>query len=249
MESVSAIRNRISRTRGGTIALGIAAAVLAGIVLLVYLNSYRNSVNSSAEPTGVLVAKNLIPKGTSGTIVAEQEFFQVTQLPKDELKVGAIADPAYLAGRVATADIFPGQQLTTAEFSTAASSALTTKISGKQRAVALPVSGARGLVGYVSNGDHVDIYYETGASGGTILGLLASDVLVLSAPQGSAEGSTGDANVVLRATPALAQTFALAQDTGTLWYILRPPAAASATPPRTITSQQLLQLITSQVKR
>ena len=56
-----------------------------------------------------------------------------------------------------------------------------------QRAVAIPVAGARGLVGYVASGDRVDIYYETGSSGGTILGLLAPNVLVMRAP--AADGS------------------------------------------------------------
>ena len=65
----------------------------------------------------MLVAKNLIPKGTSGTVIAEKQLFQAATLSKDDLKVGAISDPAYLNGRVAVADIFPGQQITTADLS------------------------------------------------------------------------------------------------------------------------------------
>ena len=57
------------------------------------------------------------PQGTSGTIIAKKELFQVASLPKDDLKVGAISDPAYLNGRVAAGDIFPGQQITTADLS------------------------------------------------------------------------------------------------------------------------------------
>ena len=153
-----AVKGKIGTSRGWTLALGIGAALLAAILLVVYLNRYRSSVNSENAPTPVLVAKNLIPKGTSGTIIAKKELFQVATLPKDDLKVGAISDPAYLNGRVAAADIFPGQQITTADLSVATTEAVPTSLTGAERAVAIPVDGARGLVGYTAQGDHVDIY-------------------------------------------------------------------------------------------
>ena len=112
-----AIKGRVGSSRGTTLALGIGAAVLAAILLLVYLNRYRSSVDAENAPTPVLVAKNLIAKGTSGTIIAKKELFQAASLPKDDLKVGAISDPGYLNGRVAATDIFPGQQITTADLS------------------------------------------------------------------------------------------------------------------------------------
>ena len=39
-------------------------------------------------------------------------MYAPTTLPQKEVEVGAIADPAYLSGRAAAADIFPGPQLT-----------------------------------------------------------------------------------------------------------------------------------------
>ena len=39
-------------------------------------------------------------------------MYAPTTLPQKEVVVGAIADPAYLSGRAAAADIFPGSQLT-----------------------------------------------------------------------------------------------------------------------------------------
>ena len=115
--SNTSLTSKVTQSRGWTLALGIAAAALAAILLIAYLVQYRASVNSSTELTPVLVAKGLIPKGTSGTVIAEKGLFQAATLPKDDLKVGAISDPAYLNGRVAVADIFPGQQITTADVS------------------------------------------------------------------------------------------------------------------------------------
>ena len=160
--SNTSLTTKVSQSRGWTLALGIGAAALAAILLIAYLVQYRSSVNDSTAPTPVLVAKNLIPKGTSGIVIAEKQLFQAATLAKDDLKVGAISDPAFLNGRVAVADIFPGQQITTADLSAGLTDAIPTQLTGKQRAVAIPVSGARGLVGYVASGDRVDIYYETG---------------------------------------------------------------------------------------
>src|SRR5262245_8746488 len=128
---------RLTSTRRGAIILGVAAAILAGILLVVYLNRYRNSVQGETAPTTVLVARNLVPAGTSGTIMAQKKMFESTTIPQKEVKSGAIVDPAYLNGRVSTEDIFPGQQLTTAVFSTSTTGAVDTKITGRQRAISI----------------------------------------------------------------------------------------------------------------
>ncbi len=140
--SNTSLTSKVQQSRGWTLALGIGAAALAAILLIAYLVQYRSSVNDSTAPTPVLVAKNLIPKGTSGTVIAEKQLFQAATLSKDDLKVGAISDPAYLNGRVAVADIFPGQQITTADLSVGLTDALPTQLTGKQRAVAITVGGS-----------------------------------------------------------------------------------------------------------
>ena len=241
--SNTSLTTKVTQSRGWTLALGIAAAALAAILLIAYLVQYRSSVNDSTAPTPVLVAKNLIPKGTSGTVIAEKQLFQAATLAKDDLKLGAISDPAYLNGRVAVADIFPGQQITTADLSAGLTDAIPTQLTGKQRAVAIPINGARGLVGFVSSGDRVDIYYETAGNGGTVLGLLASNVLVMRAPDGAGTPA------ILRLPAPQAQTMALAADSGTLWFLLRPAGDAKDGPIKAVSTQQLQQLIQSRAKR
>src|SRR4029079_9239121 len=152
------VTSKIGSSKGWTLALGIGAALLAAILLVVYLNRYRSSVDAQNAATPVLVAKNLIPMGTSGTIIAKKELFQVANLPKDDLKVGAISDPAYLNGRIAAGDIFPGQQITTADLSVETTDAIPATLTCVYRGVAIPIDASRGLVGYLAQGDHVDIY-------------------------------------------------------------------------------------------
>ena len=57
---------------------------------------------------GARQANRLIPAGTPGTLVASQSMYTPTTLPQKEVVVGAISDPAYLSGRAAATDIFPG---------------------------------------------------------------------------------------------------------------------------------------------
>lgn len=230
----NAIKKRFGSSRGLTLAIGIGAAVLAGILLLVYLNQYRSSVDSSRKDTPVLVAKNLIPAGTSGTIIADKELYQVATLPKDDLKTGAISDPAYLNGRVAAVDIFPGQQMTTADLSQTTTEAIPTKLTGPQRAFAIPVDATRGLIGYVADGDKVDMYMSLTGPQGNLLTLLAPSIEIMRAPV------AGTNVALIKAPAALAQRIAFASDAGRLWFFLRPAVDAKKTPATTVTIQTLL---------
>ena len=114
MENI--MSSKLFTTRQGTIVLGVVAAVLAAIALLVYLNQYRNSV-TRGQVFQVLVAKSLIPANTSGNIVASTGLYKLENFAKNQVKAGAL-DPATLNGTVALQDINPGQQLTAADFGT-----------------------------------------------------------------------------------------------------------------------------------
>ena len=187
----------------------------------------------------MLVAKGLIPKGTSGTVIAEKGLFQAATLPKDDLKIGAISDPAYLNGRVAVADIFPGQQITTADVSAGLTDAIPTQLSGKQRAVAITIGAVQGLVGYVANGDHVDVYYQTGSSDGAILGLLEPNVT------DHARRQPGDHP---RRRGARAEARPRVRVAGRCGSSSVPPAMQGRPPKRSITSTDLQEQINRQPK-
>jgi Flp pilus assembly protein CpaB len=226
---------RIFKTRGGAVLVGGTAAVLAAILLVAYLHSYRSRVNGGAQPMTVLVAKSLIPRGTSGTLIAQQHLYQVTSVPKDQLKNLAVADPAALSGHVTIADIYPGQQLTGGDFTVASANSLPTQITGARRAIAISVDSTHGVGGQVQSGDHVDIYVGIAAPGaGGVIKLLASNVLVLAAP------ASAGGNIILRVSAPQSAKFAFAADNGKLWLVLRPQAGASQTPPAIVDLGNLL---------
>jgi Flp pilus assembly protein CpaB len=235
-------------TRGGTVVLGGAAALMAAFVLLLYLNQYRNSVVADSEPVTVLVAKKLIEKGMPGDVVGVKGLFEEEKAPKSNLRDGAITDASTLRGRVALERIYPGQQLTIADFG-GTTGAIGTKLAGKHRAIALPLDAAHGMIGKVEAGDRVDIFaslYLRGASGSQarpVLKVLAQNALVLDAPASTGAGvgqGNQTANVVLRVNRDQAAELAFAVDNGKVWIVLRPRAGAAPTKPGAVTDRSLL---------
>jgi Flp pilus assembly protein CpaB len=230
--------SKLLTTRRGTIILGISAAVLAAIVLLVYLNQYRNSVESGAKPLSVLVAKNLIEKGTPGDVVGSTRLFQVASIPKSEVKAGAYVDPKTLTGKVATADIYPGQQLTAADFSVAGANPLTQQLARDQRAINVSLDSPATVGGALTAGDHVDVWVLFNAQGANgvsrpVVREVFQDMRVLAATGGS---------VTFRTTPKQAGALIFASSNAKIWLVLRPAVGSVNPKPPAVTASDLLGL-------
>jgi Flp pilus assembly protein CpaB len=230
--------SKLFTTRQGTVLLGVIAAVIAAIALLVYLNHYRNSANAKNASISVLVAKSLIQKGTPGNIVGSSGLYQVSSVLKSEAKSGAFVDPSTLSGKVALSDIYPGQQLTSADFGTAGNT-LTDQLNRAQRAVVVPLDSPGEVGGQIAAGDHVDVWVaftSQGASGITrpVVREILQDMYVMNAPAG------GGGNVTLRATAKQAGQLIYAAQNATLWLVLRPTVGSIQTKAPTISATSLL---------
>jgi Flp pilus assembly protein CpaB len=245
---VQLMRKSLS-TREGTLAFAGVAGVLALAVLLVFMNGYKKSVDDGAQPVTVLVARDTMAKGTPGDVLAEKGLFQATGLKREQVKEGAITDPASLRGLVAAHDLVRGQQLTVADFTRPANGVLS-RLGEDQRAVTVPLDSAHGMLANVRTGDHVDLLagfeVEPGGTGRSrpVLRELLQDVEVLEAPgeekQGGLGGSSQTKNVVLKVAAKNAPEVAFASDNGKLWIVLRPPAGAKAKTPSLVTLDRLL---------
>ena len=236
MESI--LSSKLFATRRGTIMLGIGAAVLAAIALLVYLNHYRSSVNSGVQPMSVLVAKSLIQKGTPGDVIGSTKLFQVTSIPRDQVKNGAYVDPKTLTGQVAAVDIYPGQQLTSADFTVANVNALTQRLARDQRAVVVPLDSPAEVGGQIVSGDHVDVWVVLSAQAANgvsrpVVRQVLQNMYVLTA-------GTNGGNVTIRATPKQAGMLIFASSNAKIWLVLRPAVGSTTTTPPQITSSDLV---------
>jgi pilus assembly protein CpaB len=245
------VTRRILSTREGTLAFAVVAALIAAGVLMVFISGYKRSVDASADPITVLVAKDSLPKGSSGDMIAEKGLFEATGLEREQVKDGAITDPGSLRGQVAEHAIVRGQQLTTADFGKPSDPVLS-KLTDSTRAVTVPLDAAHGMIGQVQAGDHVDVYvgFQVQPDGAgrprPVLRELMQDVEVLDAPAPDEDASKGmggaseTQSIVLRAEQKDAPQLAFASDNGKVWIVLRPQAGAGTHKPTIVGLERLL---------
>jgi Flp pilus assembly protein CpaB len=227
VENISS--SKLFTTRQGTILLGVIAAVIAAIALLVYLNHYRSTV--AHPPIQVLVAKKTIPAGTSGDVLAKStSYYEVAQVPRGNVETGAITDSSTLTGKVALADINPNSQLTAAQFGEG--TGVVQQLAPNERAVVVALGSPQSVGGQIAAGSHVDFWVTTsgqGAGGATrpIAKLLFQNVLILGVSGG---------NVTIEATPRQAGQIIYASANDQIWLALRNTVSNNLKKPPTISA-------------
>ena len=243
---------KLISTRRGSLYVAMGAALLAGIAILVYLNGYRDKLQAGTTPVTVLIARQTIPKGTPGSVVASKGMFTATTIRESQLREGAFSDPGSLAGKVATTQVYEGSQLTSGAFS-ASSTSVAGTLTDRERVVSIPLDSAHGLIGEVEAGNRVDVYAGfnviplrpdgTPLNGGQarpVLRMIMADIPVVSINSSSGGVGSKTANVSLQVTDDQAADLAFASDNGKLWLSLRPSAGAKSSPPRVVTAETLL---------
>jgi Flp pilus assembly protein CpaB len=241
------LAGRLTSTRRGAILLGIVAALIAAILLGVYITHYRSSVKAStAVPPSVLVAKSLIPRGTTGTAIGTRLLYRLTTVTTDQLKPGALSDPGLLNSKIASTDIFPGQQLTAGDFTDSgtagaggASSGTAISLTGSQRAVTITIDALNGSIAILQAGDHVDIYQQITSPKGTIVKLFRPDVTILRSPDQTA-GASGPSTVVLQVPTRDVADVLFASRHTELWFVPRPSVKPAPTVSETASTSSML---------
>jgi Flp pilus assembly protein CpaB len=238
---------KLTSSKRGTLLLAIVAAIVAGLLVLVYVNRYRDSVSAQSAPVTVLVAKSTIPKGTSGKVVAAEGLYTVSTIRQSQLLEGALSDPSSLVGHAAATEIPPGAQLTSAAFSATATTSAST-LTARQRVVSIPFDASHGATPDLTVGDHVDVYAGfnitpvgptgiplAGGQSRPVLKLVMQDVPVVRITAG---GSASE--VSLKVNDLHAAQLAFATDNGKLWLAVRPASGAKASRPSIVTAETLL---------
>jgi Flp pilus assembly protein CpaB len=220
--------SKLFTTRQGTVLLGVIAAVIAAIALLVFLNQYRSGATSSVQ---VLVAKKTIPQGTSGDVLAKSTgFYTVAQIPKDKVFSGAITDSSTLTGKVALADINPNSQLTEAQFGEG--TGVVQKLGPNDRAVVVSLGSPQSVGGQITAGSRVDFWVTTSGQGAggvsrPVAKLLFQNVLILGVSGG---------NITLEASPRQAGQMIYASTNAQIWLALRNTVSRNLARPPVIGS-------------
>lgn len=241
-------RSFLATRRGTMLVAGVCAIVAAGILIFA-MQRYRHNVSSEGNPETVFVASGLIQKGTAGDAIASGQLFKPTSIATKQVTAGAIADTSQLHGKVAAADIYPGQQLTASDFT--AGGGLAASLAPAQRAMTITMDSAHGMVGQIHDGDHVDVYAgldlePLSGRNRPVLRLLMSNVAVLKAGGSAGSGGLGSnpqtqqANVTLNVKDDQVGALAFAADNGKVWLVLRPANSTSTAPPSIVSVESLL---------
>lgn len=240
------LAHRLVSTRAGTLALAALAALAAGVAVFAYVHDYRANVNASGAPASVLVAEHSIPKGMAGDVAVSKGFLRPETLRTGQLADGAVVNSTAIVGKVATRDILPGEQVTSADFA-ATAHGLATRLTGSERAVSVELDPQHALAGQVQTGDHVDVMASfdgnagSGRTTGAFVKVLFQDVpvLAITAPS-SSNGNESSKDVLLQLTTDQAAKVAYAVENGKVWLVLRPRVGATGASASTATLGSLL---------
>ena len=166
--------------RNLVIAGGLAIVAIAAV--LIYTSNVQNAAKEGQARVKVYVARVDVPAGTpTKDILARGDLIQKEVVQDDQLP-GVLISTAGLDNTVLKQDLFTGQQVASAVFVPTSEAASTVAIRGTTRAVGVDVKTANGLVGTLSDGDHVDVYAQIGSGNERIVRKVLTNVLRAQGP-------------------------------------------------------------------
>ena len=138
----------------------VAVGLLAAFALVNYVSGVEDRANDGAERVPVLVVREDIPKGTSGTAVIEQAFIAEDKIARNFLPATAITDLDQIVGKVAFNDFASNQILVDGMFVDPAISQVgfSELLEGDNVAISISVDQVAGVAGLLVPGDEVDIF-------------------------------------------------------------------------------------------
>ncbi len=205
--------SQLLTSRRGALSVAAAAAVIAGVLIYLFVQHYRKAPVAAATPSAIVfVATHYIPPGTPEQAIAAGGMLRRETVPLTQAVAGAISDPGVLTGEVSTAAIAAGQQVSVGSF-TKPAIAIGANLTGDQRAIALALDPTHGLTTYLIPGATVDIMVDDNNK----TTMIAQNVQVLA-------NQAGD--IVVQVTDKQALMLAGTSDKAKIWLTLRPATGA-----------------------
>ncbi len=233
---------------------GVAAIVLAAVgavLLLTYVGAADERAMSGMRTVSVLVVTKPVAEGTPGEQLAS--LVAAKELPAIAVTGGAVVDLAQLTGRVATADLKPGEQLLSSRFvdpATLTEAGEVTIPKGLQE-ISILLDPQRVVGGRLAAGTRVGVFLslpkddiDPARTHLTLNKVLVSRVEGGAAPapttdkKATTSASTNGVMVTLAVTAADAEKVVYGAEYGTLWLSLEP-ADAMLTGTRVVTRENV----------
>jgi pilus assembly protein CpaB len=228
------VGNRRTLIAAGAIVL----AVVAGLLVFVYVSGADKRAADKVDTVQAFVAVSDIPKGTTGDAALADGMIQPEDVLRGSVPPAAVTDSSLLGGKVAASTIQAKQYITDASFVAPAEGgggSLAAAIGDKALvAVTISVDSERGVANQIAPGDRVDIAVVNDGSAGYIL----SNVKVLSVGQETAANAAGGNGqpsataagsglITFELSPDDALAVVAANKSGSVYLTLRPIASSS----------------------
>jgi pilus assembly protein CpaB len=209
----------------------LVAALGAGLVLI-YVHDVSQREKAREAPEQILVAKKIIPAGTSGAAASAQGDLEYMKVPRVAVARGALASIDSVANLVALAPIYPGEQILSIKFGKQGAQNLLTIPTAGTMALSISLSGPARVNGFLAPGSDVAVFLTSGGSTKMILPrvtviAVGTKTLVPSSGQAGSTDQQSDV-VTFGVTAVQAQTLIYAQTAGSLYLSLL--TADSTTP-------------------
>jgi pilus assembly protein CpaB len=235
---------RLSRRLMAAIAAVLLAAFGAA-VLISYVGNADARARAGEKLVPVLVVNHQVTAGSAANSLADS--VSIAQVPKRLAATGSISTLAELKGRVANADLLPGEQVVAGRFSDPATfrPAGAVAVPAGLVEVSISLEAQRTVGGAVKAGDKVGVQLTNQPSGDNTVSSLTvfrvfHDVLVTrvtSSSDTAAKAEMGAASTVtLAVPPADASVVVLGASAKSVWLSLEKAAPGAAASTSTTTT-------------
>jgi pilus assembly protein CpaB len=245
-----------TRLLGGIVALVLA--VVGTLLLVSYVQGSEARAQQDLQPIDVLVVEKQIPQGS--TLDQIKGSVRLSSLPSASVPNGALKSLDGLDGKVASADLVPGEALLGVRLVDPTSLAApgSVAVPAGMQEISVQLEAQRVVGGRISAGDTVGIValFTDGGAGAESAKQIFHKVLVTSvqrattpASSGAAQTASEQANTQLPTGQLLvtfarsdtdASKIAFAAEFGKLW-LTKEPASATESTPFTVKKAELLQ--------
>jgi pilus assembly protein CpaB len=211
----------------------LVLAALGAVVLLAYVRGADDRALAGLQTVDVLVVDRPVPEGTPGEELAE--LVRTERLPARAAVPGAVTDLDELAGRVATVDLQPGEQLLAARFAAPEDLSVPGTVAPPEGAaeVSLLLEPQRAVGGRLAAGDTVGVHVSLDGRTDVVLSrVLVTQVqgapVAVADGEGTDTASSGGAApsaslmVTLGLRPEAVQAVVFGMEHGTVWLSLEP---------------------------
>ena len=164
-------------------ALLVVAAVIAALgtlLVFLYVRGADTRADERYEAVQVLRVVKEIPPGETVEAAQAAGKIETGTVSQKDLLPDALTGIEPIAGKVAVAPIYPGEQLITSKFGATGSSSGLTIPKGKI-AISVNLTDPARVAGFVNPGDKVAIFMSGSGGGGTFSRMLLGNVQVIGA--------------------------------------------------------------------